>query len=112
MTRPGTRLRAMAARLFDAPTMERYIDPAVADLQAEYEDAVTHGPRRTSARIRIVGSVAILQAISIQGGLKATNTLRDLADDDRRALVRTVLASTAVIIIATLINIAPFMREF
>ena len=51
MTRPGTRLRAMAARLFDAQTMERYVDPAVADLEAEYEDAAARGHRRESARI-------------------------------------------------------------
>src|SRR6185295_17913972 len=31
----GDRLRALAARLFDARTMARVIDPAIADLQAE-----------------------------------------------------------------------------
>jgi len=33
--RRGDRLRAFAARLFDARTMERVVDPAIADLQAE-----------------------------------------------------------------------------
>lgn len=30
MSRPGDRLRAMAARVFDAVTMERLIDPVIA----------------------------------------------------------------------------------
>jgi hypothetical protein len=34
MTPPGTRLRALAARLCAARTMERLVDPAIADLQA------------------------------------------------------------------------------
>ena len=112
MTRPGTRLRAIAARLCDAQTMERYVDPAVADLQTEYEDAVTRGQRRESARICVVGYIAVLQVMSIQGGLRAVDTLRELTDDDRRTLLRTVLASTVVTIFSTLTLIAPFMREF
>lgn len=108
MTRPGTRLRAIAARLFDAPTMERYVDPTVSDLQAEYEDAVARGQRRESARIRVVGYLAVFQVITIQGGLQAIDAVRELSDDDRRALLRTVLASTAVIVIATLTLIVPF----
>ena len=111
MTRPGTRLRAIAARLFDAQTMERYVDPAVADLQAEYEHAATRGQRRESARIWVVGFLAVVQVMSIQGGLKAINTVRELTDDDRRALFRMVRASMAVFSIAALTLIVPFMRE-
>jgi hypothetical protein len=35
MSRPGDRLRALAARVFDAQTMERLVDPVIADLHAE-----------------------------------------------------------------------------
>jgi hypothetical protein len=35
MTRRGARLRAFAAAIFDDPTMQYVVDPAVADLQAE-----------------------------------------------------------------------------
>jgi hypothetical protein len=45
MRPPGTRLRALAARLFAASTMERLVDPAIADLQAEYEEALRRGPK-------------------------------------------------------------------
>ena len=76
MTRPGTRLRAIAARLFDAQTMERYVDPAVTDLQTEYEETVQRGRRRERARVFVAGYIGVIQVISIQGGLKAIDTLR------------------------------------
>ena len=43
MRPPGTRLRAVAARLFAANTMDYLIDPAIADMQAEYEEASRRG---------------------------------------------------------------------
>ena len=43
MTRPGARLRSWASRLLDPSTMERLIDPAIADLQHEHEEAVRRG---------------------------------------------------------------------
>ena len=43
MRPPGTLLRAVAARLFAANTMDYLIDPAIADMQAEYEDASRRG---------------------------------------------------------------------
>ena len=43
MRAPGTLFRAVAARLFAANTMEYLIDPAIADMQAEYEDASRRG---------------------------------------------------------------------
>jgi hypothetical protein len=44
MTPPGARLRALASHLVDPSTMERLIDPAIADLQHEHDEAVVHGP--------------------------------------------------------------------
>ena len=43
MKPPGTRLRALAARLLAASTMDYLVDPAIADMQAEYEDASRRG---------------------------------------------------------------------
>jgi lipopolysaccharide export LptBFGC system permease protein LptF len=111
MTRPGTRLRAMAARLFDSRTMERYVDPAIADLQTEYEETAQHGRRHERARVLVAGYIGVIQVISIQGGLKAIDILREPTADDRRAIRRTVLASAALMSISMMTNIAPFMRE-
>ena len=46
---PGTRLRALASRLCRTQTMERLIDPVLADLQAEYRHA-----RHANGRSRLV----------------------------------------------------------
>jgi hypothetical protein len=43
MTRPGERLRSIASRLFQSETMERIIDPIVADLQSEYCETFAGG---------------------------------------------------------------------
>jgi Lipopolysaccharide export system permease LptF/LptG len=111
MRRPGTRIRAIAAYLFDARTMQRFVDPTHADLQAEHEDAVKCGRRWESARIWIVGHIALLQVVALHGGLRAMETLRDLTGDDRRAVLRTVVASTAIIVIGTLVlAMVPFVN--
>jgi lipopolysaccharide export LptBFGC system permease protein LptF len=51
MTLPGRSLRAFAARICDAETMERVIDPIVADLQWEHEDALRQGRVWQSRRL-------------------------------------------------------------
>jgi hypothetical protein len=51
MRPPGTLLRAVAARLFAANTMDYLIDPAIADMQAEYEDASRRGLTWRSKRL-------------------------------------------------------------
>ena len=58
MTRPGDRLRAAAAHVFDADTMERLIDPAIADLQAEYAEASRAGLLWRRRWVRLSGYVA------------------------------------------------------
>ena len=111
MRRPGARLRAVAAHLCHARTMERFVDPTVSDLQAEYEDAVKRGRRWESTRIWIVGHIAVIQVMALHGGLRAMETLRDLTGDDRRAVLRTIVASTAIMIIGTLVlAMVPFVN--
>ncbi len=58
MTIPGTRLRALAARLFDQSTIDRLIDPAIADLQFEHGEAMRHGRLWRSRWIRVAGCIA------------------------------------------------------
>jgi hypothetical protein len=45
MRLPGTRLRALASRVCGRDTMERLIDPMLADIQAEHESAARRGQR-------------------------------------------------------------------
>ena len=55
MTRPGWRLRGMAARIFDHKTMERVVDPLLADLQKEHAEAIRRGRVWKSRWIRLAG---------------------------------------------------------
>ncbi len=40
------------------------------------------GRRRERATICVVGYIAVIQVMSIQGGLKAMDTVRTLTDDE------------------------------
>jgi putative ABC transport system permease protein len=67
MRPPGTLLRALAARLFAANTMDYLIDPAIADMQAEYEDASRAGLTWRKRWIRLRGYLAIAMMIVAHG---------------------------------------------
>lgn len=64
-TRPGARLRALAARLCTTGAMERFVDPAIADLQHEHESAVRQGDRWRARAIRWAGTARLLQVLCI-----------------------------------------------
>ena len=51
MSAPGTRLRALAVRILDRDTIERLVDPIVADIQCEYAAAIE---RRAPWKARLV----------------------------------------------------------
>jgi lipopolysaccharide export LptBFGC system permease protein LptF len=55
MTRPGELIRALASLLCSAETMQRVIDPIVADMQCEYGGALAHRSR-WRARLTLVRS--------------------------------------------------------
>jgi hypothetical protein len=111
MTPPGTRLRALAARLCAPITMERLVDPAIADLQAEYEEASRTGPGWRRRENEILVRVALgagrgrIRKTVIRGATRggpASFTRWCLAQlipsawpsVDRCSLARTRLAST------------------
>ena len=61
MSRPGDRLHALAAQVFDADTMEHLIDPVLADLQTEYLDASRAGHVWRRRWVRLAGYFAFIQ---------------------------------------------------
>jgi hypothetical protein len=97
MTRPGTQLRALAARLLDPSTMERLIDPAIADLQSEHADALRLGRVWQARRVRLAGYVAFWKVAAI--GL-SRGSARALIAPHHGAIGRTIrfsgLATTAL----------------
>jgi hypothetical protein len=65
MTRPGDRLRALATQMFDADTMERLVDPVIADLQTEYTEASRAGRVWRRRWVRLSGYIAFAK-VSMQ----------------------------------------------
>jgi lipopolysaccharide export LptBFGC system permease protein LptF len=90
MTRPGDRLRSFAARWCSADTLDRVIDPLVADLQAEHHEAVTGGRVWRGRWIRIVGVMAFIRVVATCAVTSTARTMTTWPADDRRALVRTI----------------------
>lgn len=93
MKRPGDWLRACAARACSRQTMERIVDPAIADLQAEHEQALRAGRRDDAARIRIRGYAAFWCAVGLHAVQSAPSSLRHWIAADAGAIARTIWCS-------------------
>jgi hypothetical protein len=65
MSRPGDRLRAVAARLFAPATMERLIDPVIADFQCEHAEAVRLGRRWRARWVRAASFIAVCKVAGL-----------------------------------------------
>ena len=94
-------LRARAARWCSARTMERVIEPALADVQTEYEAAARDGRRWRSRWICIAGHGAFLKVLAWVIAERALDALRGATARDRHALRRTFAVFTAVTALGT-----------
>ena len=96
MNRPGDRLRAFARHICPPDTMERVIDPLIADVQFEHAAARRAGRTWHAHRRRIIGYVAFWRTL----GMCATRTsgvaIRVWAAADGHAMGRTLGYSTAL----------------
>jgi lipopolysaccharide export LptBFGC system permease protein LptF len=108
MTPPGNRIRALGARLCSPRTMERLIDPMVADLQTEYGDAVRQRRGWRSRWIRIAGCVVFLKAVSLHACSKSIAITFGWTDEDRRAFGRMIAFSAAAMVVAAICSAASF----
>ncbi len=97
---PGRMLHRLAARVCSAKTLERVVEPSIADLQKEYAQARTSTAER--ARALITGYTAILQVIAM-----CALSFSLATDDDQRAIVRTMAWSFAFTIAFTLALMLP-----
>jgi hypothetical protein len=97
MTRPGARLRSVATRVFDPSTMERRIDPAIADLQHEYDDAIRRGLVWRGRWVHTAGCIAVWKVIAVSTTTASTRAVGDWARTDEGAVGRTIGYSLATI---------------
>jgi len=95
--RPGARIRPIAARIFDPSTMTRLIDPAIADLQHEHEDAIRRGLGFRGRWIPIAGYIGVWTVIAASTTVAVTHAISEWARADERAVGRTIGYSVAAI---------------
>lgn len=98
------RLRATAARLCSARTMERLIDPALTDVEIESRNAIAQGRPWRSRWIRITGYFAFVKLIAWCG---YERTVRDWSADDGHAFARTIGLSAAAFVVTAALLISP-----
>jgi hypothetical protein len=103
MSAPGHRLRALAARICAARTLESLIDPLIADLQFEHQRAVADG-RLWRARWRqIAGYIAFWRMLALCAMRAATAGTRAWAAAESDGIGRTLGWSAAIIAALTLV---------
>jgi hypothetical protein len=89
--------------------MERLIDPAIADLQAEYRDARAAGLIWTSRWVRVAGCVSLLKAVSAHGCRRFLQRPQDWPAGDRQALDRMIGFSAAALVAVSGLLLVPVL---
>lgn len=97
MTRPGARLRSVAARVFSSSTMERLIEPAIADLQHEHDEAIRCGLVWRARWVYTAGCLAVWKVIAASTTTGSTRAIWNWARTDESAVGRTIGMSLATI---------------
>jgi lipopolysaccharide export system permease LptF/LptG-like protein len=111
MSRAGDRLRALAVRILDARSMERIVDPLLADLEMEYAEAIERGLVWKRRWILILGYSAFLKTIVLWQAEEIAASSRSRTMEDRAALGRALKFSAATGLIATLVLAAAPVRR-
>ena len=103
--RPGDRLRAIAKRFCNADTMERVIDPLIADLRFEHAKAESAGRVWRARRIRLAGYLSFWRTV----GLCAGRAVQGWSAADQQAIGRTIgFALAATVGITAVFVLLPF----
>jgi len=111
MQRPGNRLRAFAAGWCCPETMERVIDPLIADLQREHADAVRHGRMWRSRRIQVAGWLTFFKVLVVCAGVHLTDAKR-WTTDDRKSLVRAAVISAITALVMTVLLVSQSSEDY
>jgi hypothetical protein len=109
MTRPGDRLRALAQQFCSAAAMDRLIDPAIADLRHECDEADRQGLVWRSRWVRVAGYLGLCKVVAILG---VTCALHERTSADDRSVFRTLMFSVASVLALTALFAWPPIRTF
>jgi preprotein translocase subunit Sec61beta len=102
LSKPGHRLRSLAARVCRATTMERLIDPVIADMQHEHADASRRGHVWRRAWVLVAGWLAFWRVIGALAIERSINGAYEWAAADDWAVGRTLGGSTLVTVAVTI----------
>jgi hypothetical protein len=98
---PGTRLRHWASCVCSLQTMERWIDPVIADVQHEYNQTKTSGRRFL---VLLVGYLAFWRMLAVHvAAIWLRQTLRPFL----LSFTRTVVPAAVTLAVVTAVLIAP-----
>jgi hypothetical protein len=105
--RPGDRLRSLARHICSADTIERVVDPLIADLQFEHAKAMDAGRVWRARRVQVTAYLAFWTTVGICTG----RAVRGWAAGDQHAIGRTIGYSAATIgAMALLLALLPFSQ--
>jgi len=99
MRQPGDRLRALAARMCSTRALERVLDPAIADMRWEHQDALRHRRVFRAAWVRAAGSLTVLYLIASHLCLNPADAFGPATADG--VLIFRVIAGSAAFVAVT-----------
>jgi lipopolysaccharide export system permease LptF/LptG-like protein len=102
---PGNRLRAFAAGWCCRETMERVIDPLIADLQREHAEAVRSGRIWKSRWIQVAGWTAFAKVVVLCAAASLTS-IEEWTPEDRRSLTKAAVISVVTLVVITVLLVS------
>lgn len=108
MKRPGDTLRSLAARVCSATTMERLIDPVIADMQCEHAEAARQGRMWLCCWIQLAGWLAFWRGVAMYSIERLKDGMRECLSRDEAVIGRTLGFITAVTVMVMLLMELPY----
>ena len=102
---PGTRLRSWAVTWCRPGTIERLVDPILADLQCEYQTSIARGQAWRARAILLISYFAFWKALALHA------TLPPAEDVERRLARTTIIVSIVAVITTTILFVLPPLLE-
>lgn len=114
MSRAGSWLHRVASRLYGTTTMERLIEPILADLRYEHEQAVERGQRWRSWQARTAGYLGFWRAVLLHAAASVPGAVLGVAAANGWLIGRTVVIAsvtffglTAMMVLPSLLSMLP-----
>jgi lipopolysaccharide export LptBFGC system permease protein LptF len=109
MTRPGERLRRLSARVCSERTRTRLIDPAVADLQAEFAATRRNGSLWRRALVLGAGYLSIAKVLAIAAGGDLRRSATTWERDEARGARQGAWVALAIVTVTTVLLELPLL---